>query len=173
MFVYVCLLQRNNFAKICFCTPPPKKVGAGISHSLYIYIYPSVYWNHQCVAVQYMFMKLHLCSENSVCSIFYLLMLHVTLSTDVCTRILRLVVSFITYFNAKKHLSSVFSLFFFFGYGIVMASFPRISATESHYKLDICINKCYDAARNLFLETATLVQSALYDFCPFGFLLQF
>ena len=39
MFVYVCLLQRNNFAKICFCTPPPKKVGAGISHSLYIYIY--------------------------------------------------------------------------------------------------------------------------------------
>ena len=45
MFVYVCLLQKNNFARNCFCTQ--KLVGAVISHFFdthththtYIYIY--------------------------------------------------------------------------------------------------------------------------------------
>ena len=33
-----------------------------------------------------------------------------------------------------------------------MASLPRISATDSRYKVDVYINKCYDAARSLFYK---------------------
>jgi len=52
-----------------------------------------------------------------------------------------------------------------------MTSLSRISAADSRYKLYVYINKCYDAARSLFLEIAAKVQSALYGLCSFRFLL--
>jgi len=52
-----------------------------------------------------------------------------------------------------------------------MTSLSPISAADSRYKLYVYINKCYDAARSLFLEIAALVQSALYGLCSFRVLL--
>jgi len=97
-----------------------------------------------------MFIRLHLCSEKSVYILLYLSVLYVTLSTDVCTRMLRLVVCHSSQILMLKNTFLLSSLFFFFGYGSLMAALPGISATDSQYKLDVYINKFYDAARCLF-----------------------